>query len=339
MKKFFLAIFLATAVFCSLNPSPLLAEEYTYTVQEGDTLWNICEKVYGDADLWPKLWQMNPFITNPHLLKPGDVVKLFEAPSASDKGAAQASAPPPPKDDRGLEAGLDVSPFTEVASAGFLSRNGVQPWGRILRGETDRTMLSEGDVIFVQMEDGFRSDPGKLYTVYELSPPQKDPLDGGPIGCVVTYAGKISVKEHVRDLLYKAEVAESYRTISPGDLIIPNEPISPCVRFLPSDPGLVSHVGAVKDQLKLIGQYTVVYLPVGYEEGVRRGNLFEIFEKPASLPERVLGHLLILEARPDTATAVVIDVKENVAPGVSVRGFNWVEAPEFLPALQRCGLE
>ena len=55
---------------------PVGAQPLTHTVEKGDTLWDICEKYYGNEELWPKLWQMNPFITNPHLLKPGDVAVL-----------------------------------------------------------------------------------------------------------------------------------------------------------------------------------------------------------------------------------------------------------------------
>ena len=54
------------------------AQQLAHTVKKGDTLWSICEKYYGDPDLWQKLWQMNPFITNPHLLTTGDVITLFQ---------------------------------------------------------------------------------------------------------------------------------------------------------------------------------------------------------------------------------------------------------------------
>ena len=59
-------------------PAMIGAQQLTHTVEKGDTLWSICEKYYGDPDLWPKLWQMNPFVTNPHFLKPGDVIVLLE---------------------------------------------------------------------------------------------------------------------------------------------------------------------------------------------------------------------------------------------------------------------
>ena len=69
-KRFFLTISVLSLACFIMGASMAWSQNLTHTVQKGDTLWSICEKYYGDADLWPKLWQMNPFVTNPHLLDP-----------------------------------------------------------------------------------------------------------------------------------------------------------------------------------------------------------------------------------------------------------------------------
>ena len=43
-----------------------------YTVQQKDTLWDISKVLFGDSSYWPKLWSVNPTITNPHLIQPND---------------------------------------------------------------------------------------------------------------------------------------------------------------------------------------------------------------------------------------------------------------------------
>jgi 5'-nucleotidase len=35
------------------------ASSYSYTVKDGDTLWDIAVKVYGDGTQWTKVWDMN----------------------------------------------------------------------------------------------------------------------------------------------------------------------------------------------------------------------------------------------------------------------------------------
>ena len=48
----------------------------TYIVKKGDTLWDISGLFLKEPWLWPKLWRLNPDIDNPHLIYPGDELRL-----------------------------------------------------------------------------------------------------------------------------------------------------------------------------------------------------------------------------------------------------------------------
>ena len=54
--------------------TPEVPEEYL--VEEGDTLWDVCEYYFGEPRRWPTVWALNPHITNPHWIYPGDILRL-----------------------------------------------------------------------------------------------------------------------------------------------------------------------------------------------------------------------------------------------------------------------
>lgn len=70
-------------------------KEGSYTVQIGDTLWDISKRFLNNPFKWEDLWKANPSIANPHLIYPGDTIKIFpsEPVTAGEKakqGAVEA---------------------------------------------------------------------------------------------------------------------------------------------------------------------------------------------------------------------------------------------------------
>ena len=42
-----------------------------YDVEEGDTMFDVCSQLIDDGNYWPKLWSLNPGVSNPHFIYPG----------------------------------------------------------------------------------------------------------------------------------------------------------------------------------------------------------------------------------------------------------------------------
>jgi len=55
-----------------------------YEIAKGDTLFDISKRLFGDAKYWPKIWALNnQTITNPHLIRPGNVIAFLPGSGTS----------------------------------------------------------------------------------------------------------------------------------------------------------------------------------------------------------------------------------------------------------------
>ncbi len=81
-----------------------------YTIEKGDTLWDISKRLFGDGSYWPKLWALNNnSITNPHQIRPGRAISFMPGSGTSlpqlairdtlpSSASAVAEAPQPPQE-------------------------------------------------------------------------------------------------------------------------------------------------------------------------------------------------------------------------------------------------
>jgi hypothetical protein len=360
---------------CLFSPSFSWAQPQTHVVQKGDTLWDICEKYYGDPNLWPKLWQMNPFITNPHLLKPGDLVTLLEGVPVRRAEAEQEEKEIPlkkPEEPKPVTAamvtGIDVSGLTNVHALGHLSLEKADPWGFVLDSESGMQLLSQGETIFLHLNNGKSAKPGDRFNVCKSSPLIKHPITGEKIGYLLSVLGTVVVEEKVgvgfgggsfykKEGVYKARIEEYFKELNVGDMVLPYEPVSKCVQPISIDEPLVGNIVAAQDQRTLVASNRIVYIDHGFNDGVRRGNIFEVvrthiirdpvkgemdfISKPRSviLPDIPIGTIVVLESRPDTSTALVISANEEFHIGTYVKGLSWVETPDLFATIPSCATE
>ncbi len=370
------SVFMILSLILIAAPADLGAQPSTHKVQRGDTLWSICEKYYGDSTLWPKLWEMNPFVTNPHLLKPGDLITLIEKEDmlkgrGAEKPSKEAAKPVPKM------KGIDLGLLTNPATMGYLSLTKVEPWGEIYASTKSELGAEKGDKIFINFKNRAGVKPGDEFRVARPIP-VRHPLTDYPMGDIISFRGAVVVKEYLKEDFFLAEVTDVWLEFGVGAMILPFEPLSKCVQPMATDPKLYGNIVALKDNRKIVGGGTVVYLDAGFKDGIQRGQVFDVvritsiaapafrlgnFEaivnevgttlskheylvdfwkelnEGTKLYDYTVGKLMVVEARPASSTAIVLSSSEDLYTGAYLKGYSWSETPEFLRNLPSCPLE
>jgi hypothetical protein len=295
-------IMLLFVILCFLFiPSLTFAQKLTHVVQKGDTLWGICEQYYGDPNLWPKLWEMNPFITNPHLLKAGDVITLFEKEPVKEVKKIEVKEEKPPvavtvekppvKEETPVPAvkGIDIGSLTELDTIGFLSREKLQPWGSIFASESDRLMLVKGETAYVIFDENREIKTGDQYLIGKSSSSLKHPITGKHLGYAFDVSGILTIEERLGNArkgdkyfekknVFKAVINESYKPVSVDDILMPYKPVSSCILPVPSDKKIVANIVAAKNQTELIHSNSVVYVDLGLKDDLKPGNILNVIK-------------------------------------------------------------
>jgi hypothetical protein len=303
-----------------INEPVPLAEGHPdeYVVQVGDTLWDIAETFLKDPWYWPEIWYINPDIENPHLIYPGDVLglvyidgqpRITNIRASTYRLSPQARVTP-------LTEAVSSIPYEDVqaflSSGVILEKSQADSLPYLLATRGDHLIASAGNEIYVR---GITQDAlGSRYNVVHVGEPLYDPDDNRLIG----YQG-IPVGEGVlRRGGDPSTVAltDTTQEAVPGDRLIPASVDIP-LNFFPRAPSsqidgrIVSVVGGVT----LIGQYMVVVLNRGSNDGLSVGDVLTVFQAGETIDDRFGGGSVTLPEE-DAGTLMVFKTYDRISYGL-----------------------
>jgi len=148
------------------------AKVSSYTVVKDDWLFKISKRLFGSGFYYPKIWALNPFITNPHLIEPGMVLSFT---------TGSADRAPEIKLGDFSDAELRAEPgASSAAIAAGADADDFSIWGEVTEPEwlkERKNLLKQG--VYVQyatsetMEDLVEASQTALVKEYEnYEPPQ-----------------------------------------------------------------------------------------------------------------------------------------------------------------------
>ncbi|WP_115716916.1 LysM peptidoglycan-binding domain-containing protein [Gallaecimonas mangrovi] len=306
MKKILLALALSAIAWLALADNLKLKNDFpeTYIVKKGDTLWDISAKFLQNPWLWPKLWQSNEQVDNPHLIYPGDKLSLVivnGVPQLVRKPLVKLSPTARVMDREKAIPTLPTSYIRDFLTYQQIVDDELLAKAPRVTGGSDLTKR------LTQHMDMYASGPqlveGKLYGVYRQGSSYVDPETKEYLGTEAvlvsvvkaTEVQKVQVgdeKDNKHFDLASLKVVQVQREITPGDYLLPLDDHHLPLYFQPHPPAALVEARIIDSYRKTraLGKFDVVVLNKGHRDGIDAG--------------------LVLEARRDGAAVLVGDNTE-----------------------------
>ncbi len=297
-----------------------------YTAKKGETLTDIAKRFFDSEAYLPQLWKENSHILNPNELKEGDRIRLYHKTGSKKIPLTLLSLKIP-------ETKAPFTLFSPIDAPGFVRPEPVKPVGSVLKVTDDKTIIAEGDRVYLAGAGGEPFEAGGRYTVFRI---QAVPGSTAPpeLGLHHYLAGVVEVTD-VKPQYAVATVVTSYRPIRIGDLLMPHEKRSPVIPLARCQKGLTGTLVASEENLTQMGDGHIAFIDKGKRDGVAPGQQYLICEydkrvDPATNREVVIGPvdvgtILVLLAEDRASTVVVTQSERKVVVGDTFRAPSLME--------------
>jgi len=297
---------------------------FYYTVQKGDTLWDLAQKFSDTPWQWPELWKENNQIANPHRIYPGERIRLYRRRGAHGYGEDSQSGKRPVEDGLVMTKMIDFQ-YAAIERIGFIRKEPVSSHGTIFKVEGQKEMISTGDLVYIRPAKDFSLEPGNKYTIYRTLKPIKHRQTNKFIGIQHYLAGAVEITLK-RPKFVLGRVVAAYRPVKVGDLLMPFHRRLPRIEMQDSPQGLQGQIIEAEEHMAMFAESTIAFIDKGEQEGVAPGQLYWIYKQEkyrinpedkndVTLTPVLLGELLVLHTEKTTATVMITDSRQPIHAG------------------------
>ena len=280
----------------------------THVVRKGDTLWEIAGMYFRNPWTWPKLWALNPSITNPHWIYPGDIVRLL--PTSDAPPAIVDNAP------KRIDGPLR-SQGVFLRQTGFIEPDELKDAGKIIGSKEEKLMLGTLDEAYVEMQKDRPLRVGERYTVYRPIRDVVHPVSKKKLGMMVDILGEAEVKTITDGNIARCVIVDGIDPIERGYRIGPLRRQFKVVEPVRNKKELEGVVVTGLRPLKMLSTENLVFIDRGKADGVVPGNRFLVTRRGDGY-QSLLGTGPIDDRRyprETIAEILIVDVRENLATG------------------------
>ncbi len=306
-----------------------------YVVQPGDTLWGIASRFLESPWEWPRIWHANPYVDNPHLIYPGDVLLLTDIDGQPALKVLRRENLPVEKAEPRIRVDeVDdaittippgvIEPF--LTTPLVVGRKELENAGYVVLGVEGNIMLGEPSEFYA------RNVAEPVTEIYQLFHPGDElihPVTREYLGTEAIYLGDARMVRYAD--IAKLRITRSVEEIAPADRLLPVERdvIQPYYHPHAPEGDVLGYVIKAPRGVSELGPYQVVVISLGEANGIEEGHVLRIrhrkdpVQDPVTrevldLPEEDSGLLMVFRAFDRVSYALVMQANRAIHIGDSL---------------------
>lgn len=325
------------------DPATFPAGAKVHIIVPGDTLWALAATYYGNAYLWPQLWEANTYITDAHWIYPGDPLliqgEVTTGEVTTQTTVAEGEATPEVASEEVVEAApIALGIEADIYCWGYLGHPDEPLPNRIFSFEDTETRLmpeavnqdmgvAENDIIYIEGGTATGLVAGETYMAVRPDELIRHPRTEEVVGRHYDYRGRVRIL-CASETQATGVIVQSCKEINIGDRLkpIPELPIPlarPTEMLTGCDPASAKAEGFIvnaKDNQLVLGEGNVIEINLGRDDFVEPGDFLTVFRQNVveGAPRMVLGEIGILTAEARTATARITRMHYSMSIGDNV---------------------
>jgi hypothetical protein len=296
-------------------PANLTPERHL--VRKGDSLWTICEFYFRDPWRWPKVWALNPEVTNPHWIFPGQTLRIGGMTQSVPGAATEEPGKPATATARLAPAVSHALGNGSLREVGFVDAQELAFAGTINGSREEKIMLASGDQAFIEFAEDRQPKAGQRFTIYQVDRdhPVKDAGSSTVLGYVVRIFGDLTIDVPPHPRIASGTLRDLVQPVERGYRVGPVFRQFKTIKPRPNAVGTTARVIAAVQPNILIAEGMFVVLNRGRRHGVEPGNRLRILRQGDGYRRLMDASDLNDERFPPDAVAEVIavDVRDETS--------------------------